>query len=136
MAEPKLIFEEAFGLDVAAESADNYVKDLQSSSQSKPTTTINWVNTHLVCTLRPSYHCGDMHKVNDCRFKIAECKKYHKRHMACACRSKPSAKPDACPPQKDNHMTHPTHTHAHTHSWIFSIVFFSFISYILTERQW
>ena len=41
LAEPELTFEKAFELALAAESADNDAKDLQLSSQSKPTTTID-----------------------------------------------------------------------------------------------
>ena len=40
LAESELTFEKAFELTVAAESADNDAKDLQSLLQSKPTTAI------------------------------------------------------------------------------------------------
>ena len=103
LAEPEHTFEKAFELAVAAESADNDTKDLQSSSQSKLTTAINQVNTCSVCTPKQCYYCRDMHKAHYCWFKTAECQKCHKKgHIAHACKSKPSAKSNICPYKRIN----------------------------------
>ena len=96
LAEPDLMFDKAFELASAAETADKNAKNLQSTKSSA--VPVNRLNHHQHKGCNPY---GENHQVTDCHFKMAKCYKCGKKgQLAHVCRSKTPSKEEQRPRHK------------------------------------